>query len=714
MQDSSLLIEFLTEELPPIRLYQDIAQSFSATLKNELKNFIPASGKVEEFVSPRRFGCIISKINTSEPQKEISRKGPAIKTGLINGTPTPALNGFIKSCNVNGWEDLEQNPDGYFYAKQVIAGKSLTDVLSNAIFNSLKKFPIAKHMRWGKNDFQFVRPVHNLVVMLNEQVVKLSQPILGLTPVNYTLGHRVMSQGRITIQQPQTYLEQMHKQGKVIANYQLRQQLIETELNKTALALGLHLQLDQSLLEEVTALIEYPVVLAGEFDSNFLQVPAECLILTMAKNQKFFALFDDTGRLANKFLFVSNIQSSAPDVVIRGNQKVLTARLTDAMFFFTTDKKHHLNHYAGKLAKVVYHNKLGSQLNRVARLQDIAEQVAQLLNVTPEIAAHTAYLMKADLVTGMVGEFPELQGIMGKYYALHNNETPEVANAIEQHYYPRFSNDSLPSGSLATTLALADKLETLVGIWGIGYEPTGDKDPYALRRNALGIGRILLNQHLNIEQLLEFTLQAFSEINLDNRNTAEGVYKFIVQRLLHLLSSKEFNYATNIVQSVLQLEPKYFDYIPSLLNQLQIFTENSANQAIIAANKRIENILKKNFAGVDYRLHQDDTVTCGSDTIMPKNNNSVSSIDPALFNEPSEHDVFNLVIRVEELAHKYALQNDWINYFACLEKFNSPISIFFDNVMVMDDNIAIRNNRLALLNKLYKFMNSFCKLSELS
>ena len=736
-----LLIEFLTEELPPINLektfskiYNDncqllpanpgdymqidleqmAGQSFSGNLLLELKNFLTPNTRVNTFVTPRRFGLIISQISNTEPDKQNQRKGPAIAQALNNNEPTQALLGFAKSCGLS-WQDLEQNTDGYFYAKQLIKGRSLEDILPEAINNALKKLPIAKNMRWGSNDYHFVRPVHNLLILSDNNVICKNSQILGLTPNNYTYGHRIMSNGKITIESPAAYVETMENTGKVVVNFDKRYYKIKKELIENARGLNLKVAInatskfnqttnkfeeESELLKEVSALVEHPVILQGEFNPEFLKVPQECLILSMAKNQKYFALLDSNGKLSNKFLFVANLESKSPQTIIAGNEKVLAARLNDAKFFFETDQKHPLGDFVEKLRNVTYHNKLGSQLERVARLQNIARQIAELVGIRPELATDTAYLLKADLTTEMVGEFPELQGTMGKHYALLQEETKEVANAIEQHYFPRSSHDNLPDGDLAMIMALSDKLETLTGILGIGYVPTGEKDPFALRRAAIGIVRILLQKRLQttlptnrpyslkLDTLLEIAIQSFEGLSL-NPNTIDTTEQFILDRLANYLANQ---YPKRCVQSALSGKAKlsHFDLLPSLLDKLKNFADDVGNQPLLQANKRINNILKNQLISVD------------------------TKIDENLLTEPSEIALFDLFKKSDPIYSGVGHKINWDEYFGTLAKFNQPITDFFDNVMVMTDDLNIRNNRLALLSKLELFFNRYCDLSELT
>ena len=693
MPSADLLIEFLSEELPPHNL-ENFAISFANFVNAKLESFKDSSSKIEYFASPRRFGCYITDVTNKEPSKLIQRRGPAVSNSLKDGVATGALLGFAKSCGVE-WASLEQNSDGYFYYSYTSDGQNLEEVLPNILADALKQLPVAKMMRWGDTEYQFVRPLHNLLLTYDNKTICQDMQIMGLLPTNFTYGHRVMSHDKIIITKSGEYANILEKQGYVIASFAKRKEIITHQLNQIANKLQLQISHIDGLLDEVTSLVEYPVTLIGEFDITFLEVPQECLILSMAKNQKYFALVDIQGKLTNKFLFVANLESKDPQVIINGNQKVLSARLADAKFFYDVDKKHKLEFFKDKLANVVYHNKLGSQLDRVKRIQNIARDIAKLLNYSSDDTVRdTATIIKADLTTEMVGEFPELQGVMGKYYALYQGESAEAAKAIEEHYYPRFSGDKLPSSDLGIIMSLSDKLETLVGIWGIGLSPTGDKDPFALRRATLGVARILLQYPLNLQNLLEITSKVFDNADVVlNSNVVDEVFQFIVQRLTNYLTdSVEFSYPIDCVRSIFgaRLELVSFTHMVGLLNKLQDFATNPNNKPIIEANKRIENILKKN----------------------PEEHNS-GIIDEQLFRAPEEWNLYNHInqhpIKMQCIAY-----DNLDEYFMRLADFNKSVADFFDNVMVMDDNIEVRNNRLNLLRKLYTIMNYICKLSELS
>lgn len=697
IEKNSLLIEFLTEELPPINIFENIGSTFANALKKELSSFI-IEEKIEVFISPRRFGCIMHNIANKEKNQKILRKGPSIESAIIDNQPSSALLGFLKSCNLENWQELEQK-GGYFYYLQNKKGRSLDSVLIAAINYALKQLPIPKNMRWGNNNFHFIRPVHNLIIMYGNQVICNKSSIFDLHPVNWTLGHREMSSGKIIIKNTNEYNQLLKTDGFVIADFIERRELIKNSLEVSANKLNLQLYFTPELLDEVTAIVEYPIILQGEFNKEFLEIPQECLILSMSKNQKYFALLDKNGRLTNKFLFVSNIASLNPETVISGNQKVLSARLADAKFFYDVDKKHTLDEFVEKLSNVIYHNKLGSQLERITRLQTITDKIAKLFDQqiknipSPEIISRSTQLLKADLTTEMVGEFPELQGIMGKYYALHNGEKEEVANAIEQHYYPRFSKDKLPSDILSQIMALGDKIETIVGIWGIGLIPTGEKDPFALRRHALGIIRILLLEKIDITKLISLAYEAFinNNINISN-STPNDVFLFILKRLEQFLITEiDDKYSNYCVKSIIATNPKFFHHIPSLLKKLQLFAANKNNQPLLTANKRIHNILAKNGL-----LDQ-----------------KINIVDPNFLKHDIANKLLTLLQQEKTNASKCINTNDWDNYFLILSKFNEPITKFFDSVMVMDNDKNIRDARIFLLQNLYAFLNSECLLLEL-
>ncbi|MBL8445949.1 MAG: glycine--tRNA ligase subunit beta, partial [Zoogloeaceae bacterium] len=567
-----------------------------------------------------------------------------------------------------------------------VAGAKLADVLASIVQEAVKALPIPKVMRWGAGEAQFVRPVHRLVMIHGAEVVP--GRVLDLEAGRATMGHRFMSRGEIELATAVAYEETLRAEGKVIASFNERRAEIDQQLQAEAARLGARLGDYADLLDEVTALVEHPTVYVGEFEAEFLAVPQECLILTMRANQKYFPLFDEAGRLLSRFLIVSNMALKDPANIIAGNQRVVRPRLSDARFFFEQDRKVRLDSRLPKLGAVVYHNKLGSQLERVERLGRLAGHIAGQLGADAGLAERAGRLAKADLVTDMVGEFPELQGTMGRYYALHDGEDARVAEALQSHYQPRFAGDALPEGNVACAVALADKLDALVGFFGIGQIPTGDKDPFGLRRAALGVLRILMETPLPLD--LRSLIQAAAEGFRPGLLTApvEGpLFDFMQERLRHAL--REGGQEAGRVDSVLALAPTRIDLVPSKLAAVAEFQSLPEAQALAAANKRIVNILKK----ADERMGEPDV---------------------ALLQEEAEKALFHAVVEVAPVARSHFDNEDYTDALRVLAGLRGAVDRFFDEVMVMADEPLIRQNRLALLNRLAGLMNQVADISRLS
>ena len=554
----ALLIELLTEELPPKAL-KNLSQHFAATISQGLfdARLIDNAENHTAFATPRRLAVLVPNVKGVQPDIQVVKKGPSVANALQNGEPTKALQGFMRSCGaelsaLKVVNDGKQDVYAFEYTQH---GKSLAELLGEILQTAVKKLPIPKVMRWGSSTHTFVRPVHNLLVLHGNQTLPVS--VLGLDSGNTTLGHRFLSSGEIIINHADEYEKTLLEQGSVIASFNQRKQNIQAALNQLADKHNASVAADDSLLEEVTALVEYPIVLQGEFEQHFLGVPQECLILTMQQNQKYFPLLDANGKLTHRFLMVSNMKAANPEHIIKGNERVLRARLSDAQFFFEQDKKRTLESRLPKLTHVVYHNQLGSQAERIVRLIDISVYVAGQIGADVAQTLRAAELCKADLVSEMVGEFPELQGIMGHYYALNDGLDNTVALAIEEHYLPRFAGDRLPESLVGTAVALSDKLETLVGIWGIGLKPTGDKDPYGLRRNALGVLRMAMKHNLTVSDLVQIAFDTFEKGKLADTTVAE-ILEFMDARLSIMLQN---DYAHDEVAAVLAIFlPVYLPY----------------------------------------------------------------------------------------------------------------------------------------------------------
>jgi len=681
----TLLIELLTEELPPKAL-NNLGNHFAQSIAEGLEKaqLIDGAAQFTAYASPRRLAVSVANVKPVQAEQHIVRKGVSVAAGMKDGVPTKALEGFARSCGVEiGSLKIINDGKQDVYAHEFTqAGQTLAALLGEIINTAIKKLPIPKVMRWGSSTHTFVRPVHGLVVLHGADVVPVN--VLGLDSGRQTLGHRFLSQGAIVLAQADDYAKQIAEQGKVIASFAKRRAAIKAALDKVSGSLNARVAADDALLDEVTALVEYPVVLQAEFEAHFLAVPQECLILTMQQNQKYFPLLDQNGKLMNRFLLVSNLQTADPSHIIHGNERVLRARLSDAEFFYKQDQKATLESRLPKLEHIVYHNKIGSQAQRIDRLQTIAAHIAEQLGADRATAERAARLAKADLVTEMVGEFPELQGTMGKYYAVLDGEQPEIAAAIEQHYQPRFAGDKLPESPIATAVALADKLETLVGIWGIGLIPTGDKDPYALRRAALGVLRMLMNSPLSINDLLRTVAAQFPQ-DLLAADTVAEVADFMQARLAVLLQN---DYAQDTVAAVLAQRPDRLDDLADKLQAVESFKKLPEAAALAAANKRVHNLLKKADA-------------------------ELGAVNENLLQEDAEHALFAATQALRPTVQAALAKHDFQAALTALSAVKPQVDAFFDNVMVMADDAAVKQNRLNLLNELSQLMNAVADISLL-
>jgi glycyl-tRNA synthetase beta chain len=686
----TLLVELRTEELPPKILYK-LGQSFSEGIVSGLKEqgYCPQEAMFEIYAAPRRLAVIVREVEAFQPDRTIERKGPSKAAGHdAQGNPTAALAGFARSCGI-AVEELETSTDAkgveiYVHRSQQ-KGASLAEGLQEIVNDVLAKLPVNKVMRWGSGEAQFVRPVHGLLAMYGKQIVPITA--LGHQATHTTLGHRFLSHGTITLNHAEQYASQLEHEGKVIASFSGRREKIKAGLEREAK--GAHLLAAPELLDEVTALVEWPCVYSGEFDASFLEVPPECLTLSMQQHQKYFPLGDSHGALLNRFLVVSNIETPTPTEIVQGNERVLRARLSDARFFYQQDLKHTLESRLPNLAHVVYHNKLGSVLARIERLEQMARWIAVSLDTDGSRAARAAQLCKTDLVTEMVGEFPELQGLMGAYYARHDGEDEEVAIAIREHYLPRFAGDALPSLAISHAVALADKLDTLSGIYGIGQIPTGDKDPFGLRRQALGVVRILMERALPLDlpKLLQQSVATFPTGVLAE-DTADKLYTFIIDRARNLLREKLFS--PEEVESVLSSSPTRLDTIPARLEAVKQFRLLEEAPSLSAANKRIRNILRK------------------AATL------SQTKVEPVLFTERAEQVLFEEMERLSPIVEGLIEKANFVGALQALASAREPVDLFFDQVMVMAEDLNVRNNRLALLARCDVLMNCVADISTLS
>jgi len=684
---ATLLVELLTEELPPKSLKR-LSEAFTDSVFNGLVKSQLRQGALEGrriLATPRRLAVAIAEVSPSGQDREIEVTGPS------TSAPLQAVEGFARKHGLKANElERRSGPKGeVFLARTNVPGAVLDKILPGLIEESLKALPVPKLMRWGSGDVQFVRPVHGIVVLHGERIVPGS--VLGLASGRSTLGHRFLGSGPIHLKSADDYEAQLRAEGMVIADYQTRREEIERQLKEAAAAEKAGLGDYADLLDEVTALVEYPQVHVGAFDAAFLAVPQECLMLTMRQNQKYFPLLGADGRLRNRFLIVSNM--SVPDArpIVTGNERVVRPRLEDARFFYNQDRKQRLEARVPQLANVVYHAKLGSQLERTERVQLLAGAIARELKADAVLTERAAWLAKADLLTGMVGEFPELQGIMGRYYALHDGEPQPVADAIEAHYRPRFAGDRLPQSAMECAVAVADKLDSLAGLFGIRQMPTGDKDPFGLRRAALGVVRILIERKLPL-RLPDLVGAAFDRFKgkAGVERAMGDVEAFVAERLRSYL--REIGYSVNEIEAVLALNPARLDLISKQLEAVRAFSALPEAESLAAANKRVVNILKQAAAKGE----------------------SFNKADAAVLKEPAERALFEALAQSSERAARLFESGDYTAYLKTFAVLKSPVDKFFDAVMVMVDEPNVRRNRLALLHDLQQSMNRIADLSKLA
>ena len=709
MTHQNLLVELFVEELPPKAL-KKLGESFAIVLFEQLRDagLTGANAVVTPYASPRRLAAHVTQVAAQANDKAVQQKLMPVTVGLdASGNATPAL---LKKLQALGADvanpaalvaSLKRAPDGkaeaLFY-DSVAKGATLLQGLQKALDEALAKLPIPKVMTYqletdcelpGWTSVNFVRPAHGLVALHGTQVVPLKT--LGLKAGQTTHGHRFEANvSPLVIQDADSYAATLARDGAVIASFAERRAEIVKQLHAAAAKVGGGAKAieDEALLDEVTALVERPNVLICEFEKEFLEVPQECLILTMKANQKYFPLLTAEGKLTNQFLVVSNISPSDASAVIGGNERVVRPRLADAKFFFDQDRKKTLASRVEGLNKVVYHNKLGTQGERMARVRGIAKSLGQALggNELAQAADTAAQLAKTDLLTDMVGEFPELQGIMGGYYARHDGLSHDIADAIEDHYRPRFAGDELPRNNVGLVVALADKLETLVGMFGIGNLPSGDKDPFALRRHALGIIRMLMDKDLALDwrQLLALSVPVFGDKITD---PSEALSSFLFDRLAGSL--REQGFSAQEVDAVLALHPARLGHVPKLLAAVRAFAALPESPALASANKRIGNILKK------------------ADEVD-------AHVNPALLKETAEQDLHRTMQRLLPESEALFKAGDYTGSLQTLAALRSPVDAFFDDVMVNAEEMDVRLNRQGLLKCLHVAMNRVADLSRLA
>jgi glycyl-tRNA synthetase beta chain len=740
---ANLLVELFTEELPPKAL-KHLGEAFAGVIVEGLKHsgLLDATSRPKAFAAPRRLAVYISSVLAKAHDRQVEQKlMPVSVARKEDGSWSEALRRKLAAMGRESLADATANSkvgtdsltikrDGKVdsvYLRTVAVGQSLEQALAKAIEESIAKLPIPKVMSYqladGCTTVKFVRPAHGLVALHGQNILGVSA--LGLTAGRVTQGHRFQGAKDIALARADEYQARLENEGRVIADFDARRNEVARQLSEKAQALKFSLGPEAEyapLLDEVAALVELPTVYVGEFESGFLTVPQECLILTMRQNQKYFPLFDADGKLTSNFLIVSNMRLADSRNVIEGNQRVVRPRLADARFFFETDKKTKLADRIGRLAKVTYHNRIGNQLERVERIRLLAKELAETIHANAIHADRAALLAKADLVSAMVGEFPELQGIMGRYYALADGESPEVAEAIEQHYWPRFSGDTVPTSDISACVALADKLVSLVGIFGIGEPPTGEKDPYALRRNALGLLRILVERNVAVDlrRFIERTAGLFADPAISDSSAAylrrewdektkgqEGdqafgyvstgiiisaevqaaVFDFIVDRLRGYL--RDQGYSVNEIEAVLASGSGRIDQVMPRIEAVREFATLPEADSLAGANKRIRNILRK------------------SDAV-------IGLADSALMTEEAERELYREVKEARQIVDITYDSRQYTDSLCALARLRPPVDRFFDEVLVNADDPKIRSNRLRLLSELDLLMNKVADISKLA
>ncbi len=706
MQDT-LLVEILTEELPP-KLLQNLSNSFSEGVFNGLDQncLLTSESKLTAYVTPRRLAVSITSVLDAQAERQVERRGPTVTAAYDDsGKATPALQGFARSCGVTV-VDLKQEPDTkgvlcYIY-KYKQPGQSLGNILIKILQGLLPKIPAPKMMRWGAGNEHFIRPVHNFIMLHGRNVLCESAELLGLQSTkSETLGHRFLSKGRIELPHASEYEKVLLESGYVMVSFEKRKQLILEKLHESGKKENGNIIQDDALLNEVTALVEYPEVYVGKFNQAFLNIPQECLILSMKQHQKYFPLLDNKGNLLSRFLIVSNIKTNKSTAIISGNERVLQARLADAKFFFDQDRKKTLVSRVEGLSRVVYHSKLGMLSDRVERVSKIAQAIGLQLGgkKLAAQAGEVAMLAKTDLLTDMVGEFPELQGIMGRYYAKHDGMSDELAFAIEDHYKPRFSGDDLPRNMVGICVALADKLEILVGMFGVGHTPSGDKDPFALRRHAFGIVRILVQKRLDTN-LYDLVLLAQKNMPEDIRDNTRCdlvlINNFLLDRARRYFTDEGNNY--HAIESVISpfgsITP--LGTLSDIIPMATKFLSTEEGRVLANANKRITNILKKSG----------QEIICTSYSLE-----SLNMPDPSLFESDAEVNLWDALQRIGKESEVLKSEKRFSEALNILVKLAPPVKDFFEQVMVNVKDKRIRNNRFLLLQYGRVYMNQVADLS---
>ncbi len=674
MRSDDLLIEIGTQELPPKSL-KALMSALKNNIAKELKNREFCFEAVNAYGSPRRLAVIIAKIHELQPEQKIEKRGPSVKAAYVDGQPTKALIGFAKSCGVEDLASLDKVATAkgeWIVFREVQRGKSIVDEIEPIVTASIRDLPIDRRMRWGSNRAEFVRPVRWVVALYGKE--QLTLELLGSTAGRVSFGHRFMHPGTIEIDSAESYVD-LCRRAKVIVEFAERRKIIEDAVDKEASTHKCVVDWDQDLLDEVTALVEWPVVLSGRFDESFLEIPEEVLISAMKEHQRYFHMRDANGNLRPRFITVANIESKEPSVVVAGNERVIKPRLSDAAFFFASDTRLSLEAQLPRLSKVVFHTELGNYHDKAKRVSALAAFIADQIGGDPNLAGRAGLLCKADLVSDMVGEFPDLQGTMGGHYAAKDNEYSEVCDAIRTHYFPIASGAQLPSGPVASSVAIADKLDTIVGIFGIGQPPTGSKDPYALRRQTLGVIRIIIENGLSLD--LQTCLVKTSELFQEQRPgdsekqyyfDISTVYDYVLERLNNWYQDSGID--IDVFQAVCNSAVAITDLTEAneRVRALHRFKGDDKAKNLITTNKRVANILKNT------------------------NNMNLPKVDTNRFTHETERKLFAALTEAQKTLSK---TTDYNARLSILADHQEQIDGYFDDVLVMDKDDEVKLNRLA-------------------
>ncbi|KIG22857.1 glycine--tRNA ligase subunit beta [Haemophilus influenzae] len=674
MTTHNFLVEIGTEELPPKAL-KTLATSFADNVEAELNQAGLSFDKIEWFAAPRRLAVKVLNLATQQPSKEIEKRGPAVSAAFdAEGKPTKAAEGWARGCGitVEQAERIATDKGEWLIHRAKIEGQPTKNLLNDIVANALAKLPIPKPMRWADKTVQFIRPVHTVTMLLGDELIE--GEILGVASARTIRGHRFLGEKEFEIQHADQYPQLLREKGSVVADFNERKAEILAKSQAKATELGGVADIEESLLEEVTSLVEYPNVLAAKFEERFLAVPAEALVYTMKGDQKYFPIYDKDGKLLPHFIFVSNINPEDPTAIIEGNEKVVRPRLTDAEFFFKTDLKQKLVDRLPRLETVLFQQQLGTLKDKTDRIEQLAGEIAKQIGADEAKAKRAGLLSKCDLMTNMVFEFTDTQGVMGMHYARHDGEDEEVAVALNEQYMPRFAGDELPKSLVASAVALADKLDTLTGIFGIGQAPKGSADPFALRRAALGVLRIIVEKNLplDLEDLVKKSAALFGD-KLTNQNVVADVVDFMLGRFRAWYQDEGI--AVDVIQAVLARRPTRPADFDARVRAVSHFRTLDSAEALAAANKRVSNILAK--AGA-----------------------AIGEINLTACVEPAEKALAEAVLALRTEVQPLIAQGDYTTVLDKLANLRAPVDSFFDNVMVNAEDPALRQNRLAILNTL--------------